>query len=143
MFENLFEYMSSLKKLRSVMSRDPKCVLNNIYPGKAAMAVMFYYCHIIDAGHGPVIRNGGIDKVDEYIKHREIREQQVLACLTESQGWMSSWMIMKTVYKQDIPKMPFIIQLSAQNSAVHHLEKLSTENRVERRWPDLWRIIPK
>ena len=32
-FENLFEYMASLKKLRAIMSRDPRNTLNNIYPG--------------------------------------------------------------------------------------------------------------
>ena len=98
---------------------------------------------LINVGHGPVILNGGIAKVDEYIKHREIREQQVLSSLAESPAWISSWMIMQSVYKQDIPKMPFIIQLSAQNSALHHLEKLLAEGQVERSWPDLWRKVTR
>ena len=51
-FEDLHEYMSSLKKLLALSP-------STLYPG-----------------HGPVIADG-ISVIQEYIKHRNAREQQV------------------------------------------------------------------
>ncbi len=84
-----------------------------------------------------MIRDRGVEKVEEYIYHRSQREEQVLASLIGNYA-LSSWDIMKLVYKDSIGNMSFIIKLSAQNSTIHHLEKLEVEKKVQKKWPDMW-----
>ena len=75
----------------------------------------------------------------EYIHHRELREQQLLAAMAPG-GWVSSWALMRAVYRDTLPQMPLLIQGAAQGSTLHHLEKLAKDGVVEARWPDLWRL---
>lgn len=94
-------------------------------------------------GHGPIIRGAGLAKVQEYIRHRELREKQILAALktaADKSGWCSSWTLMREVYRDASPALPLLIQAAAQGSTVHHLEKLDQDGAVESRWPDLWRL---
>lgn len=96
-------------------------------------------------GHGPVIGKGALEKIEEYIQHRQDRERQIkmLLLITDNKyqnhhnySWVSSWSIMKSIY----PPLPFLTQISAQWNVNHHLEKLKTEGIIEYKWPDLWRI---
>lgn len=93
-----------------------------------------------------MIRDTGVAKVTEYISHREEREAQIVAALRavrgEGQGWVSSWALMRAVYRASLPAMPLVIQAAAQGSTLHHLEKLRAEGGVQSRWPDLWRAGP-
>lgn len=55
-FEDLYLYMQSLEKLLLLAP-------TVLYPG-----------------HGPVVANG-MEKIEQYIKHRNEREQQVIRCV--------------------------------------------------------------
>lgn len=92
-----------------------------------------------------MIEKDAIHKIEEYIHHRQEREHQIKALLlivhnhhqdNREATWLSSWEIMKSIY----PPLPFMTQISAQWNVSHHLEKLKTEETIEYRWPDLWRI---
>ena len=142
-FDNLFQYMNSLRRIRKIIVDSNDNNRNNdnmmLYPNSI---------HTIYPGHGPVIRNSALEKIDEYIHHRELREEQILAVLhngvrkgenskNDAYIWHASWDIMCTMYG---PLPSFMIQLSAMHNVSHHLEKLQQEGRIESRWPDLWRL---
>ncbi|KAJ2870683.1 hypothetical protein GGH93_005386 [Coemansia aciculifera] len=85
-------------------------------------------------GHGPVISGKycepdgyrSIRVIEEYIRHRNMREQQILDVLaSDGRGWRLED-ITRAVYK-DITD-PRII-LAAQNNTLLHLQKLQAENR--------------
>ncbi|KAK6052394.1 hypothetical protein COOONC_10101, partial [Cooperia oncophora] len=57
-FEDLGDYMKSLKKLLPLE------------------------CKVICPGHGPLVTDPKA-KIEEYIKHRELRDEQILSCLRE------------------------------------------------------------
>ncbi|KAJ2811378.1 Beta-lactamase-like protein 2 [Coemansia furcata] len=85
-------------------------------------------------GHGPVVSGSGPDGyrsirvIEEYIKHRMMREQQILDVLaSDDKAWRLEE-ITRAVYK-DITD-PKII-LAAQNNTLLHLKKLLAENRVQ------------
>ncbi|KAJ2426185.1 Beta-lactamase-like protein 2 [Coemansia sp. RSA 2531] len=87
-------------------------------------------------GHGPVISGKycepdgyrSIRVIEEYIRHRNMREQQILDVLaSDGRGWRLED-ITRVVYK-DITD-PKII-LAAQNNTLLHLKKLQAENRVQ------------
>lgn len=92
-----------------------------------------------------------MERIDEYIHHRMERESQIKVVLTiayrkANEGialssfagsWLSSWEIMCAIYP---PSLPFMTKISAQWNVCHHLEKLQTEGKVEKTWPDMWRI---
>jgi glyoxylase-like metal-dependent hydrolase (beta-lactamase superfamily II) len=72
-FEDLHDYMLSLKKILEI---NPKV----IYPG-----------------HGPVITNPK-DKIEEYIAHRNQREDQIIKALEGNRGKkMSAMEVVKIV----------------------------------------------
>jgi glyoxylase-like metal-dependent hydrolase (beta-lactamase superfamily II) len=164
-FDNLFEYMQSLKRIRQIIvdsnntphtGHATRAATNGGYPHKI---------HTIYPGHGPVIRDTALEKIDEYILHRDAREEQIVrilgcrdaataqchethvhkhadvavpstaAAAAHPGEWHASWDIMCQMYGH----LPFIIQVSAMHNVSHHLEKLQQEGRVEARWPDLWR----
>ena len=105
-----------------------------------------YPIHTIYPGHGPVISHGALAKIDEYIAHRNQREQQILDVLQRGSSkavgqrqWLTSWDLVGLVYG----KLPFAVKLTAQWNVLHHLEKLHIESRVEHSWPDMWSVPPK
>jgi glyoxylase-like metal-dependent hydrolase (beta-lactamase superfamily II) len=77
-------------------------------------------------GHGPVIEDGPA-KVLEYIKHRKLREKQVLDVLAQDKegGW-TSMDIVKVIYK-DYPES---LWLPAQKGILQILDKLLNEGKV-------------
>ncbi|XP_064652322.1 endoribonuclease LACTB2-like [Lineus longissimus] len=102
-FEDLYDYMNSLDKIRKF---NPVC----IYPG-----------------HGPVVTNG-VEKCTEYINHRLLRENQIVAVLKEHAGkWMSAMDIVKIVYAET----PESLHFAAAGNVMLHLGKLSREDRVD------------
>jgi endoribonuclease LACTB2 len=157
-FDDLHSYMNSLKMLRTHIvdgvpnesSAEPgreSIPIEHIYPG-AATHTYIYACavlinrHVCGAGHGPVVGRNVLEKIDEYIHHRELRETQICDCLRsagpkQKSLWLSSWDIVTRVYS---PSLPFSTKISAQINVLHHLEKLQTDAVVQYEWPDLWSL---
>ena len=121
-FDDLHEYMCSLEKIKQLIQLSPGSV-HTIYPG-----------------HGPVIRDNALAKIDEYITHRMQREQQIVEALSSLPPgkWSTSLELVRVVYGDALPTG---LILSAQGSLMHHLRKLQKECSVDFRWPDLWRQI--
>ncbi|KAF2278435.1 Metallo-hydrolase/oxidoreductase [Westerdykella ornata] len=102
-FEDLSTYMESLEAMS-------KAFKGRAYPG-----------------HGPVIEEGPA-KVLEYIKHRKLREKQVLDVLAQpKEGGWSSMDIVKVIYK-DYPEN---LWQPAEKGILQILEKLRKEGRVK------------
>ena len=104
-FEDLKTYMDSLDKMQHQFN-------GRAYPG-----------------HGPVIEDGKA-KVQEYIKHRKEREEQVLSVLRGRSGsgaesWGSMDMV-KVIYK-DYPEH---LHTPAEGSLLQVLQKLKKDGRV-------------
>jgi glyoxylase-like metal-dependent hydrolase (beta-lactamase superfamily II) len=80
-------------------------------------------------GHGPTVF-GAIEKLDEYIEHREMREQQVLDAIAEGRNTIQS--MVEEIYSEYPPELH-----PAAGQQVHaQLEKLEREGRVKRDGPD-------
>ena len=146
-FDDLYEYMKSLERIRKlIVDSNSTCGttyrnINTIYPG-----------------HGPVIRDTALEKIDEYIHHREHREAQIVQFLSRDLNppdtknpltgsvqhhkshvvYHPSWDIMNSMYRD----LSWVLKISAMHNVAHHLQKLEKEGRVESKWPDLWRIVP-
>lgn len=112
-FENLATYLNSLQKISGIFG-------GRAYPG-----------------HGPVIGDGP-QKILEYVRHRQFREDQVIKVLrscksspgkiveeSESDDW-TSMEIVKVIYK-DVPED---LHMPANGGVVQVLAKLQEEGRV-------------
>lgn len=112
-FEDLFTYMKSLE------------VILNLSP------------QLIFPGHGPVVPEA-VAKITEYIKHRNMREKQIVEALKEDpKDLVTAMDIVKKVYTDT----PWHLHKAAENNVNHHLTKLEKEGRVcsiqsdkEKRW---------
>lgn len=80
---------------------------------------------VICPGHGPLIHDP-VQRLDEYIRHRLEREQQVLAVLAEGVP-LTSWEIMERIYR-DIDSR---LRRAADGNVRTHLRKLQAEGRIE------------
>lgn len=79
---------------------------------------------LICPGHGQVIRNG-TDRIKWYIKHRQQREEQVMAALESGAQTMDE--IVNVTYP---PKLRKNLREAAVRNLNAHLEKLKEEGRV-------------
>ncbi|KAK4194986.1 putative metallo-beta-lactamase domain protein [Triangularia verruculosa] len=108
-FEDLASYLTSLSKMKILAT-------GKAYPG-----------------HGPVIEQAR-DKIDEYIRHRKQREDQVVQQLRQypeitAVGSEKGWTLMglvRVIYK-DVPEA---LHLPAAGGVVQILKKLEREGRV-------------
>eukprot|EP01097_Dermamoeba_algensis_P009802 TRINITY_DN7043_c0_g1_i1.p1 TRINITY_DN7043_c0_g1~~TRINITY_DN7043_c0_g1_i1.p1 ORF type:complete len:220 (-),score=44.90 TRINITY_DN7043_c0_g1_i1:76-735(-) len=112
-FENLAVYVSSLKK---IMSHFEESSNFRIFPG-----------------HGPVVEDGR-SRVRDYIKHRVLRENQILSIL--SSGTCKSNAETKKVAVEQIlkvlyPEMTPQLTKAAESNILLHLYKLRDEGKVE------------
>jgi glyoxylase-like metal-dependent hydrolase (beta-lactamase superfamily II) len=80
-------------------------------------------------GHGPPIDDPGA-KIDEYVRHRLEREQQVLAAVRD--GAANPPAIVARIYRD----VPSFLHPVAERSVLAHLLKLEAEGRVSRSGED-------
>jgi glyoxylase-like metal-dependent hydrolase (beta-lactamase superfamily II) len=80
-------------------------------------------------GHGPVALDGRA-KLEEYLEHREMREEQVLSALAS--GPRTPAEIVAEIYESYPPD---VLEL-AERSVLAHLLKLESEGRADRRTRD-------
>lgn len=111
-YEDLFDYMQSLHRLRDL---GPK----TIYPG-----------------HGPVILNG-VDKLQEYIDHRNLRERQILEVLTQHSNRAFTTLELVTEIYIGLTDN---LKLAAANNVQHHLMKLKRDGAIEETIEGCWRL---
>ena len=102
---DLAAYLRTLRRLRELSPR-------TIYPG-----------------HGPVVLRA-VAKLDEYLEHRAMREEQVLAALGD--GWRSAEELVAEIYADHPPE---VHELAAR-SVFAHLLKLEVEGRADKRTKD-------
>ena len=96
-----------------------------------------------------MIRDNALLKIEEYIHHRMLREEQILAELQkllaaagdndEVSDTITSLELVSKVYGNTLAKG---LILSAQANLLHHLKKLEKEKSVRCLWPDRWQLIP-
>lgn len=72
-FEDLYDYMNSLKRILDIKP-------DTIYPG-----------------HGPVVKNGA-ERVQQYIEHRNKRNEQILEALRNSEVPLDPEELVKIIY---------------------------------------------
>jgi glyoxylase-like metal-dependent hydrolase (beta-lactamase superfamily II) len=99
---DLAHYLRSLQRMRDLAPR-------TIFPG-----------------HGPLVLDA-MAKLDGYIQHRAMREEQVLAGLSE--GPRTPEELVPEIYRDHPPELHGL----AARSVLAHLLKLEAEGRVERR----------
>jgi ribonuclease/clavin/mitogillin len=106
-FENLTTYLSSLKKQ---LDLNPA----TIFPG-----------------HGPVItgRQAARDKIQEYINHREQRENEIIDVIMKrgSDAQVTAEDVVKVIYA----KYPQSLWPAAERGVLQHLDKLKDEGRAQ------------
>ena len=82
--------------------------------------------------HGPAIRDGAA-KLTEYLAHRRMREQRVIAALDAGAGKTTAQLV-ETVYS-DTPRMLWGL---AERSLLAHLAKLVEDGTARHRGDGLW-----
>eukprot|EP00943_MAST-04B_sp_MAST-4B-sp1_P002694 g2694.t1 len=108
-FRDLYDYMSSLKKMKEAAVKDS---VVNLY-----------------TSHGPLVTNG-VDKLNEYIKHRETRIAQVENTIMNGpKDGISCYDITKCMYA-DVP--PHLIPPASRNTMLV-LFKLEKDGTVQRK----------
>jgi hypothetical protein len=84
-FDDLYEYMNSLTSLRNLMIKKE----NNIcHSRKKHIEKNEKIVSTIYPGHGPVVRNNALEKIDEYIAHRMKREEEIYDVLNKKKNIM-------------------------------------------------------
>lgn len=126
-FEDLATYMASLARMRDHC--DPSPGVARAYPG-----------------HGAVIPNAR-DAIEEYIRHRGQREEEVLHVLAGGDGLsrsegvnvrdgLTSMQIVQVVYAA----YPVSLHQPAERGVIQVLEKLRGEGKVEKCGQGRWRL---
>ncbi|XP_013181284.1 PREDICTED: beta-lactamase-like protein 2 homolog [Papilio xuthus] len=112
-FEDLYTYMKSLNK---ILDLNP----NVIYPG-----------------HGNIVEDP-IEKIEYYIAHRNLRENQILETLKENANKQLTEMDLVRIIYTETPEH---LWPAAAYNVNHHLKKLTKENKLkeievdgERKW---------
>jgi ribonuclease/clavin/mitogillin len=80
---------------------------------------------VICPGHGPLIEDP-VQRIDLYLRHRELRERQVLKALQTGDA-LTSWQIMELLYPELNPRL----RRSADGNVRAHLTKLAKDGRIK------------
>ena len=124
-FENLAEYMKGLEKLRDQERCAGRFERKKGYPG-----------------HGEVLEDVG-ERVEGYIKHRKMREDEVLAVLkseeTAANGGVTPMEIVKVVYKN----FPRTLHGPAEGGVRQVLWKLESEGKTVEGDKEKWRLADR
>jgi endoribonuclease LACTB2 len=103
-FENLTTYLSSLKKQLNLKP-------TTLYPG-----------------HGPVIQGKeATEKIQEYINHRQQREDEIIKVMMDAEGEVTAMDIVKVIYA----RYPQSLWAAAERGVILHLEKLRDEGKAK------------
>lgn len=97
---SMAEYLSSLRRVQQLE-------VATVYPG-----------------HGPVIENGA-ERIREYIEHRERRETEILALITEGVGSVSA--LTEILYPDVLPR----IRPLAAGTVMAHIIRLLDDSRIK------------
>lgn len=108
---NMREYLDSLNRMRALPN----------------LSVLF-------GGHGPAIANP-YEKIDEYITHRQQREELILAAVRE--GAATPKQIVARAYTDVSPKA----HAMAERAVLAHLEKLVADGLVEKSPQDCYQAL--
>lgn len=106
-FEDLAAYMRSLARLQELNA-------GRLYPA-----------------HGAVVEDGA-RKLAEYVRHRKLREDQIVKVLTQRRDGTSSMDIVKTIYRD----VGVELHKAAEGGTVQVLGKLEGEGKVVRKEVD-------
>ncbi len=79
---------------------------------------------VICPGHGPLVHDPR-ERLQQYVNHRNMREQQILGVLKDGGPW-TSWDIMMKLYP-DVNKR---LRRAAENNVRAHLTQLEAEGRI-------------
>ncbi len=80
---------------------------------------------VICPGHGPLVHDPR-ERLQQYVDHRNMRERQILAAMTEGSP-LSSWEIMLRLY----PEIDTRLRRAADNNVRSHLRQLEEEGRLK------------
>ncbi|KAJ0406999.1 hypothetical protein ATCC90586_009219 [Pythium insidiosum] len=102
-FDSLRDLMASLRRLRAIAP-------TVIYPA-----------------HGPVVHRA-LDKINEYISHRQQREDEIIAAMKDVGRPVSSKELVSRIYE----KLPMMLRIAAQRAVDKHLDKLVHDGVVRK-----------
>ena len=87
---------------------------------------------------GAVIEDGRA-RIEEYIAHRKLREEEILQALRDIRTGATSMGLVKVVYR-DVPES---LHVPAANGVVQVLQKLVAEGKVAQHQHGRWQIADK
>lgn len=116
-FSNLTQYMKTLNRLSSLEKQ-----FITVYPG-----------------HGPVVEDGPA-KIQEYIHHRQEREDEILQLLSSKSPNAQGWKVVDIV-SVIYAAYPRTLWDWAGRLVVLHLEKLEHDGKVNRGPNETWKLV--
>lgn len=126
---DLLDYLASLRRLRALVGRLPDT--ESGHPPDAPTL------RLILPAHGPEIANPGT-LLDEYLAHRQMREDQILAGLAHGPRTVGA--LVAAIYAEVDPRL----HPMAAQSVTAHLLKLEREGRAAREGSgagEMWRLV--
>jgi endoribonuclease LACTB2 len=96
---------------------------------------------ILYPGHGPVIRgeSAASGKIQEYITHRQQREDEIVKVIAEAAGEVTTMDIVKVIYA----KYPQSLWPAAERGLLLHLNKLKDEGKAREVTGGKWILLPR
>ncbi|KAH9813127.1 beta-lactamase-like protein [Melampsora americana] len=125
-FDNLTEYLKSLEKLKNLIQTEHP--LKPFDLSSIGSNLRLY------PGHGDVIEDG-LNKINQYIKHRIEREKEILGLLPYEPDSSNTEELMKLIYKGKLAER--VIPAALRGLRLH-LRKLVNENEVKEIEEDQW-----
>ncbi|EGG09708.1 uncharacterized protein MELLADRAFT_115621 [Melampsora larici-populina 98AG31] len=127
-FDDLSAYLKSLENLRNLIQSENLNGLKTSDSSTNDQNTRLY------PGHGDVIEDG-LDKINEYIKHRLEREKQILGYIAYEPNSTTTDELMKFIYNGKLPER--VIPAALRGLRLH-LKKLMEEDQVKEIELDRW-----